>query len=176
MRIECESFHDNPGTKLSTHLRVMQNASLSITLRTMPMKYSKWNMKGAKTARASPFHTPTPCQPHSIKWWEKANRAWMTLQIHALGTSFPFVLCLIKTTTRSWQLQQHLTSPQECSGTREWKKRKQCKRNGRPERPAHISSLLTVLRLTPGILVKVYVQVSVRVAFKKNERNWLVYG
>lgn len=42
--------------------------------------------------------------------------------------------------------------------------------------PAHISSLLTGLRLTPGILVKVYAQVSVRVAFLKNERNWLVYG
>lgn len=37
--------------------------------------------------------------------------------------------------------------------------------------PAHISSLLTGLRLTPGILVKVYVQVSVRVAFFKKMKE-----
>lgn len=166
----------NPGTKLSTPSWVMQNASLSITLLMMPMKCSKLNTKGgahccytSSGISFSPLYAKTAS--FTIKWWEEANRG-------ALGKSFPFVLVFIKQTTRSWQrfLQQHLTSPQECNGTRGWKKRKQCKLNGRPERPAHISSLLTVLRVTPGILIKVYVRVSVRVAFKKTERNWLVYG
>lgn len=67
--------------------------------------------------------------------------------------------------------EQHLTSSKNAMEQEEEKKkkeeRKQCKRNGRPKRPAHISSLLTGLRVTPGILVKVYAEVSVRVAFKR---------
>lgn len=64
--------------------------------------------------------------------------------------------------------EQHLTSSKNAMEQEDKKKkRKKCKRNGRPKRPAHISSLLTGLRVTPGILVKVYVEVSVRVPFKR---------
>lgn len=65
--------------------------------------------------------------------------------------------------------EQHLTSFKNAMEQEEEKKRerKNCKRNGRPKRPTHISSLLTGLRVTPGILVKVYVEVSVRAPFKR---------
>lgn len=63
--------------------------------------------------------------------------------------------------------EQHLTSSKNAMEQDKKRERKKCKRNGRPKRPAHISSLLTGLRVTPGILVKVYVEVSVRVPFKR---------
>lgn len=74
--------------------------------------------------------------------------------------------------------EQRLTSSKNAMEQEEGRKkreRKQCKRNGRPKRPAHISSLLTGLRVTPGILVKVYVEVSVGVAFKRmKEIGWFM--
>lgn len=72
--------------------------------------------------------------------------------------------------------EQHLTSSKNAMEQEEEKKKRQkCKRNGRPKRPAHISSLLTGLRVTPGILVKLYVEDSVRVGFKRmKEIGWFM--
>lgn len=63
--------------------------------------------------------------------------------------------------------------------TRRMKKEKAMQTKWEAQWPAHISSLLTGLRLTPGILIKVYVQVSVRVAFLKKWKKlaslWLAF-
>lgn len=85
---------------------------------------------------------------------------------------------LIETAAESWQ---HLPPNSVWPLSRmQWNRRKTRrrrtkKRNGRPKRLAHISSLLTGLRATPGILVKVYVEVSAGVAFKRtNEIGWFM--
>lgn len=55
--------------------------------------------------------------------------------------------------------------------TRRMKKENAMQTKWEAQCPTHISSLLTGLRLTPGILIKVYVQVSVRVAFLKKMKE-----
>lgn len=60
--------------------------------------------------------------------------------------------------------EQHLTS---LKNAMEQEEKKEMQTKWEAQGPAHISSLLTGLRVTPGILVKVYVEVSVRVPFKR---------
>lgn len=131
-------------------------------------------MIATKTVWASPLPTSAPrLASVTVRWWGEQNGAWtcrhLSLQICARGSNFPFALWQ----KRHWSLGsvclRTVFDPyQECNGTEGRKKeRKQCKRNGRPKRPTHISSLLTGLRVTPGILVKVYAEVSVGVAFKR---------
>lgn len=48
-------------------------------------------------------------------------------------------------------------------------------RNGRPQKPPRISSLLTGLQVTPGVLVKVYTQVSLWVPSERmKEIGWFM--
>lgn len=126
-----------------------------------------------KTVWASPFSHL--CTKLTSSWWAgcKAVQRGPTAQrssTPSLPADQTFILLFGENDTDSWQrlLRTAFDLFQECNGTGGRKReRKKCKRNGRPERPAHISSLLTGLRVTPGILVKVYAEVSVRVPFKR---------
>lgn len=178
----CIFLYEILRKRIWTHSWDSENVSLSITRLVQLMNCLKLNMKGkplctkaTKTVWASPFHTSAPNRPQT-KWGEQNGptartcRRW-SAQICPRGSNSRFALWY----KRQWSLGSVCLRTafdlfQECNGTggREKKKeRKKCKRNGRPKRHAHISSLLTGLRVTPGILVKLYVEVSVRVPFKR---------